>query len=125
MIQLSHPYLTSGKTIALTKQTFSFSLFFMAKVPNGQLVLSSFLPWKPQPLKALSVLLGPRFPGPLIPSRVGGLLLASQSWSGPWEAKEPGVRPAGHRLGAYPAHCNGSGHPTVSRAPWGLVLYRA
>ena len=82
----------------------------MAKLPYSQLVLSSFLSRKPQPLKALWVLLGLRFPGPFIPSRTGGLLLASQSRSGPWEAKEPGVRPTGHRLGTYPTHCDGTGH---------------
>ena len=29
---------------------------------------------------------------------------------GPWEAKEPGVTPAGHRLGTYPTPGDGGGH---------------
>lgn len=97
----------------------------MAKVPYGQLVLSSFLPQKPQPLKALLVLLGLRFPGPLIPSRMGGLLLASQSRSGPWEAKEPGVRLQGTDWVHIPPTVMAVAVLTVSRAPWCLVLYRA
>ena len=35
-VQLSHPYLTTGKTIALTKQTFKFSLFTPYPITGGR-----------------------------------------------------------------------------------------
>ena len=68
-----------------------------------------------------SGLMGPKsllFPSAAPSGRTGGLLLASQSRSGPWEAKEPGVRPTGlraricviHRILNRPQTCS----PTVS-----------
>ena len=53
MIQLSHPYMTTGKTIALTRQTFvgkvifllfnTLSRFVIAFLPRNKLLLISWL----------------------------------------------------------------------------------
>ena len=50
MIQLSHPYMTSGKTVALTRQTFVMSLLFnmpsrliIAFLPRSKCLLISWL----------------------------------------------------------------------------------
>ena len=54
MVQLSHPYMTTGKTIALTRQTFvgkALSLFFnmlsklvITFLPRSKFLLISWLP---------------------------------------------------------------------------------
>ena len=53
MVQLSHPYMTTGKTIALTRQTFvgkvifllfnTLSRFVIAFLPRNKLLLISWL----------------------------------------------------------------------------------
>ena len=53
MVQLSHPYMTTGKTIALTRQTFAgkvvsllfnmLSRFVIAFLPRGRCLLISWL----------------------------------------------------------------------------------
>ena len=69
MVQLSHPYMTTGKTIALTRQTFVgkvMSLFFnmlsrlvIAFLPRSKYILISWLQSLPavilEPMKIQSV----------------------------------------------------------------------
>ena len=71
MVQLSHPYMTTGKAIALTKQTFVskvMSLFFnmlsrliIAFLPRSNHLLISWLQapfavvWEPKKVKSVTV----------------------------------------------------------------------
>ena len=71
MVQLSHPYMTTGKTIALTKQTFvskvmsllfnMLSRFIIAFLPRSKHLLISWLQapcavvWEPKKIKSVTV----------------------------------------------------------------------
>ena len=71
MVQPSHPYMTTGKTIALTEQTFvgkvvallfnMLSRFVIAFLPGSKCVLISWLQsrsaviWEPKKIKSLIV----------------------------------------------------------------------
>ena len=71
MVQLSHPYMTTGKTIALTKQTFvskvmsllfnMLSRFIIAFLPRSKHLLISWLQapcavvWEPRKIKSDTV----------------------------------------------------------------------
>ena len=71
MVQLSHPYMTTGKTIALTRQTLvskvmsmffnTLSRFVIAFLPGSKCLLISWLQWpstvilKPKKIKAFTV----------------------------------------------------------------------
>ena len=70
MVQLSHPYTTTGKTVALTRQTFVskvmsllfniLSRFVIAFLPRSKHLLISWLKspsaeiWKPKKIKSLA-----------------------------------------------------------------------
>ena len=45
MVQLSHPYMTTGKTIALTRQTFVGKVMSLLDLTNPACIPSSALPW--------------------------------------------------------------------------------
>ena len=47
MVQLSHPYMTNGKTIALTRQTFVGKVMSLLLNMLSRLVIT-FLPWRKQ-----------------------------------------------------------------------------
>ena len=71
MVQLSHPYMTTGKTIALTKQTFvskvmsllfnMLSRFIIAFLPRSKHLLISWLQapcavvWEPKKIKSVTI----------------------------------------------------------------------
>ena len=71
MVQLSHPYMTAGKTIALTRQTFvgkvmsllfnTQSRFVIAFLPRSKRLLVSWLQspsaviWEPKKIKSVTV----------------------------------------------------------------------
>ena len=71
MVQLSHPYMTTGKTIALTRQNFvgkvmsllfnTLSRFVIAFLPRSKYLLISWLQspsaviWEPLKIKSLAV----------------------------------------------------------------------
>ena len=71
IVQLSHPYMTTGKTIALTRWTFvgkvisllfnMLSRFVIAFLPRNKLLLISWLQstsaviWKPKKIKSLTL----------------------------------------------------------------------
>ena len=49
LVQLSHPYVTTGKTIALTRQTFVgkvMSLIHINHLIKGKTIIPNFQPWK-------------------------------------------------------------------------------
>ena len=49
LVQLSHPYVTTGKTIALTRQTFVgkvMSLIHINHLIKGKTIIPKFQPWK-------------------------------------------------------------------------------
>ena len=70
MVQPSHPYMTTGKTIALTEQTFvgkvvallfnMLSRFVLAFLPRSKHLLISWLPslsaviWEPKKIKSVT-----------------------------------------------------------------------
>ena len=70
MVQLSHPYMTTGITIALTRRTFvgkvisllfnMLSRFFIGFLPRSQHLLMSWLQspsavvWKPKKIKSVT-----------------------------------------------------------------------
>ena len=45
IVQLSHPYMTTGKTIALTRQTFVGKVMSLLDLTNPACIPSSALPW--------------------------------------------------------------------------------
>jgi len=73
MVQLSHPYMTTGKTITLTKQTFvskvmsllfnMLSRFIIAFLPRSKHLLISWLQapfavvWEPKKIKSVTVII--------------------------------------------------------------------
>ena len=96
MVQLSHPYMTTGKTIALTRQTFvskvmslvfeMLSRFVIALLTRSKCLLISWLQsppvviWKPKKIKSATVSI---FPLPICPEVMGMDAMILVFWV-PW-----------------------------------------
>ena len=79
MVQLSHPYMTTGKTIALTRETFVYKVMFLLFNMLFRLVIA-FLPRSKIPLPGIFPNPGTEPTSPESPALADGFFTTIATW---------------------------------------------